>query len=58
MAVCAAVCLVVPNFMRISAPSGGAQATFDYMFAIIAVNFAAVAFMFKAGEYTNDIVGA
>ncbi len=31
---------------------------FDLCFSIIAINFSSIAIMLKAGEYTNDIIGA
>lgn len=59
MAVCAAVCVIIPTLMTVSPNTGGgAKAAFNYMFSIVAINFAAVAMMFKAGEITNDVMGA
>ena len=65
MAVCAVICLAISN---LSAGMGGglshglslssAADSTEYCFSIIALNFSAVAVMLKAGEFTNDIVGA
>ena len=62
MAVCAVICLAISNIagtmMTRSISGGGASNALDFCFSLIAVNFSAIAVMLKAGEYTNDIMGA
>ena len=61
MAVCAVICLAIANLSAGMMEAGvgtGAGNALDYCFSIIAVNFSAIAVMLKAGEYTNDIMGA
>lgn len=58
LAICALTCFICN---AITAAGGGASTATEwltYLFDIIAINFTCVGFMFKTGEYANDIVGA
>jgi hypothetical protein len=58
LAIAAFIGILMP---QITASIGGlgtdVDGAFDYVFTIIACNFAAIGIMLKAGEFANDIVG-
>lgn len=60
MAVCLIVCAITSSAseLLIGDLVESTSGVISYVFNIIAVNFTMVGVMFKAGEYTNDIVGA
>ncbi len=59
-AVCAAVAVLVSTFAKdiLTVEATSAKTVLDSLITIIAVNFTAIGVMLKAGEYTNDMVGA
>lgn len=58
--ICAFIATLLPNILI--AASGDSfdsvAKAFDYVFSLIAINFAAIGGMLKAGDVANDIIGA
>ena len=57
--ICAFIAILLPKIMIVAGPEsfGSVSKAFDYLFTVIAINFAAIGIMLKAGEYANDING-
>lgn len=57
--ICAFIAILLPKIMIVAGPEsfGSVSKAFDYMFTVIAINFAAIGIMLKAGEYANDVTG-
>ena len=58
MAICALTCFICNSITAAGGGPSTAMEWLSYLFDIIAINFTCVGFMFKTGEYANDIVGA
>lgn len=57
--ICAFITILLPKILIVASPDtfSNVSTAFSYMFTIIAINFAAIVAMLKAGEQANDIIG-
>jgi hypothetical protein len=56
--ICGFICMLLPNIIAAAGNLGSdSDGAFNYMFCVVAINFAAIGIMLKAGEYANDVVG-
>ena len=59
--ICLVICILVQQCEEVILSDENKLNTlgkiFDYIFTIIAINFTAIGMMFKAGEYSNDVLG-
>lgn len=59
LAVASFIGIIVPTLIANAGAVAGSdlESSFNYCFTVIAINFAAIGIILKAGEYANDIVG-